>query len=146
MIYVAIHDYQHGGVGMLVKADDPGELKQALGCSWDVITEKIEEHPFYKYAQEKGDTIYDLDEPKGLLFDMLYISARQSEGKTGYPVRINKLSKFHYREIWARTIDEVREKFPNCEFLYGKVLTKPLPKSDIDIEDDFIKSHGSKNT
>ncbi|QKX17176.1 hypothetical protein [Microbulbifer sp. YPW1] len=138
---VALHDYQHGGAAMLVRCDNVEELKSSLGKSWKVISENVESHPYYKYAIKKSDPIYEFAKPAGLLEVILFISKRQQEGKTGYPIKIESQMGYIYREVWARSEADVVSVFPGCKFVYGEILNEPLERSDIDIEDDFIRKY-----
>lgn len=141
-----MHDYGQGGLGILVDCDEPEELSKALGDTWEVVTENIESHPFYKRAMEREEQVYDFHNPSGLLKTYLYISARQSEGKTAFPIQVRKWWSKENRDVWAKSKEEVEKRFPHCQFLYGQVIEGRLEYSDIDSEDDFIKKFGSNNT
>lgn len=141
-IVVATHDYGHGGVGMLVRCDNPSELAFALGESWKVVSENVGQNAYYKDAIANGEVIYEFPNPDGLLAKMLQISLSQSQGKQSFPIRVGSNGNYAFRYVWARSAEEVKSKFPCCEFLYGQVLTEPLEESDIDIPDDFIGKYG----
>lgn len=141
-IVVATHDYGHGGVGMLVRCEKPSELAIALGSSWKVVSDKVEENAYYKYAIATGEVIYDFSNPDGLLAKMLKISLSQSQGKKLFPIRVSSNGNYASRYVWARSVEEIKSKFPGCEFLYGQVLTEQLKESDIDIPDEFIDKYG----
>lgn len=76
-LVIAIHDYQHGGVGMLVKCSDIKELECSLGPTWEVISDDVEAHPFYAFALESHYEIYDFSNPTGLLSSAMKIHARE---------------------------------------------------------------------
>ncbi|GAB1267131.1 hypothetical protein NBRC116493_03840 [Aurantivibrio infirmus] len=141
-VVVATHDYGHGGVGMLVRCENPDELAFALGASWKVVSEKVKENAYYKHAVANGEVIYDFSNPDGLLARMLKISLSQSQGKKAFPIRVGSNGNYASRYVWARSAEEIKSKFPSCEFLYGQVLTEPLRESDIDVPDDFIDKYG----
>lgn len=141
-VVVATHDYEHGGVAMLVRCENPNDLALALGASWKVISEQVEENAYYKHAIARDEVVYDFSDPDGLLEKMLKASLSQSQGKNLFPIRVGSNGNYASRYVWARSAGEITEKFPNCDFLYGQVLTDPLEESDIDIPDEFIDKYG----
>ncbi|MGS2724020.1 hypothetical protein ACVBEJ_09755 [Porticoccus sp. GXU_MW_L64] len=142
-ILIAVHDYQHGSVGMLVRSDSADKLKNLLGNSWQVIDQNVEDYACYQQAMANGDHIYDMDEPEGLLATMILLAKWQSEGKTGYPIIAERAGRAGCREVWARSKEELERMFPGCRYLYGTSIGQPLGKSDMDVVDEFIKDFGS---
>lgn len=141
-LVLAIQDYEHGGVGMLVRCRDTAGLRHALGPSWELVTENVESHSFYHYTMQKGREIYDFSKPSGLLAKCINIAARQAEGKISVPVRGIHQGKVEYREIWARSAEDIQRQFPSLQLLYGVVHTQEIidamGESDIDVPDDFL--------
>lgn len=144
-IVLAIYDYQHGGIGMLVRCDDVDGLRRALGRGWELLTENVESHSYYQYVMENKREIYDFSKPAGLLAEYISIAARQSENKISVPVRGIQQGKPEYRRIWARSAEEVQRDFPGLELLYGVTLSQEIlnamGESDVDIADDFLNRY-----
>jgi len=87
----------------------------------------------------------DIDEKSPLLQKFLYIQKQEAAGKQTYPVRGKYNGEWEYREIWARSIDEIKERFPSLEFQYHV----PFPDaeySDIDVKDEFISRYEVNDT
>ena len=145
-IVLATHDYGQGGIAMLVRCENTEDLKMALGDKWDIISENVADHPFWKNTTEAQHVVHDFSKPAGLLEAMLYVSARESEGKRVFPIRVGPWGRFQKREVWAKSKEEVEETFPNCKFLFGEILTLPMDRSDIDVPDEFIRKYGRKYT
>lgn len=143
---IAIHDYQHGGVGMIIECEDIDALQKALGRSWEILSEQIEEHPLYHYALARQGGPYDFSRPDGVLADILFISARQSEGKTGFPVRVRQSDQYLYRNVWAHSKADVTQMLPGCEFLYGMMVGEPLVDVDIDAPDKLLSKYIENHT
>ncbi len=65
--------------------------------------------------------------------------------KAGYPVRGIRTSRPEYREIWARSEEEIRERFTGLELLFGVPLgdteMRSMGLSDIDEPDDFTERY-----
>ncbi len=146
VIALATHDYGQGGVAMLVRCDSPEELELALGDKWEVITEGIADHSFWKYTSPAQHVVHDLASPTGLLEAILEVTARESEGKQIFPIRIGRWGRYRYREVWARSKEEVEAVFPNCKFLFNEIISGRLDRSDIDVRDEFIERYGKKYT
>ncbi len=77
-LLIAIHDYQHGGVGMLVNCTGKESLAKSLGPGWEIISESVENHPFYEFAMERGYEIYELSNPTGLLAKVIFSNAKNT--------------------------------------------------------------------
>lgn len=74
--FLVIHDYQHGGVGILVNAHSSKCLRRAVGADQPgtgnsvIEPEDVEDHPLFVYTGSTLQT-YDLDHPSGLLRTLL---------------------------------------------------------------------------
>ena len=70
--YLVIHDYQHGGLGILVEAESSVALRQAVRADEPasgntvIEPEDVESHPLFQY---KGGSLQqiNLSRPTGLL-------------------------------------------------------------------------------
>ena len=77
--FLAIHDYQSGGVAIRIAAESAEEVECALGESWEILAGcNAEDHPMWEYCEREGN-LYDLDVPTGLLAKLL-LHERKTKG------------------------------------------------------------------
>jgi hypothetical protein len=81
---------------------------------------------------------------KHSLEQQVYASKREAEGKTPFPVCGRKWGFFkEERILWARSMEEVKQRFPTLEFRFYSSLVNQK-NSDIDVPDEFTARYEIK--
>jgi hypothetical protein len=141
--FIAVHDYQHGGMLVRVFAETLDDVASMLRPpTWRVYAESDPECPDVKGIRVLES---DIDCRADWLCRQVYIQDRQAEGKRGYPVRGTRAGHHEYREIWARCEEEILGRFTELELLFGVPLgdeeMRSMGLSDVDAPDDFTKRY-----
>lgn len=141
--FVMVHDYGSGAVIVKIYAKSLEDVKAILPPpEWQ---SRSEDDPWIKDFPHKFLET-DIDSMEDWLKQLVYMSRRKAEGKTSFPVRGRKWGIFkEERNLWARSIEEVKERFPTLEFRYY-VPWSCQEQSDIDVDDEFTLRYEVKLT
>ena len=142
--FIAVHDYQHGAVAVRVYAQSKEEVTNLLRPpSWTVYNEEDPNRP--SWADESKFDTSDVNAPSELLKKLVYIQERQQEGKHQFMYRVTSHQGTEYRAIWARSSDEIEDRYPAFESLIGIGIgpweLNEMGTSDIDARDEFLDRH-----
>lgn len=143
-LFVAIHDYQSGSVRVRVFASSKSEVTNLLQPpSWDVYEDADSKRP--RLEDESRLDTSDVDNPSKLLKSLIYIQARQREGKLSFTYKVISAAGTEYRNIWAKSQREIEDRFPQLESMMfigmGPEILGQTGTSDIDVPDEFLMRH-----
>ena len=140
--FIVVHDYQHGAVVLKILADSRSQVEDQLTPpTW--ITYEIDDPIRPRWDHEPQIPFQDIRNPTPELQTHIYSQARQNEGKQGYFFSTEIDGTTHYRQNWARSQEEILDRFPKLQSLVGVPMTpehiKKMGYSDIDVQDSFLQ-------
>lgn len=130
--FVAIHDYGMGSVGIKVFARSIDEVKSVLSePDWKVYAPDETTH--LRHLENLPES--DIDKQSQLLQNLIQNEQQCRAGKTPFIVRDKR---GEVRFVWARSVSEMLDSFPNLTIL-SSVTTESTGYSDIDNPDEFLR-------
>ena len=142
--FIAIHDYGHGAIAMRIYASDKLVLQTKLPSpTWTIYEENDPNRP--NVGDEASLHTTDIDTPSELLQRHIFNSARRSEGKRPFFFRVHTEQGYLYREIWAKSEEDITARYPTFESMtlkpIGPEMMKNMGVSDLDVMDSFFEAH-----
>lgn len=139
--YIAVCNYQHGGVLARLYASELSEVTALLRePAWRVFLEGEPGCPEIPpgYSILESDVVDKAD----WLQRMIYTQDREAEGKHAFYFLAESGPDREYLEVWARSEREVQLLYPALDSLTLKTLTGEMLSAsrlcDIDNPSDFI--------
>lgn len=139
--FLAVNDYQHGGVLARIYAHDVSEVTALLRePAWQVF---LEGEPGCPEVPEGISVLEsDVDDKTEWLRKMIYSQDREAEGKHPFHFVADSGSGKEYLEVWARSELEVQMRYPALQSMMLKPMTGEMLSAsrlcDIDNPSDFI--------
>lgn len=141
-LFIAIHDYQHGLVAIRIWADSCAQIERLLPSpTWDVYADEDPDRP--SLSDEENIDTSDIEQPSSMLEQAIFSSKMEKEGKSPFMYRVTTDTGYEYRTVWARSEQEIEERFPAFESMVGFGINseqfKAMGTSDFDVNDAFLE-------
>ena len=140
--FIVVHDYGQGAVGGLVLAESRYDVESALGDAWEVYEpgeEGAPEQPLADYSLKSS-----LAEPNEWLSNVLFIAARQREGKHCFSFVSGEGDRLEHWNVWARSEQQVRLMYPWLRPRHSGMIeglaVKLIKMCDVDQPKDFLRA------
>jgi hypothetical protein len=140
--FIAVHDYGQGAVICRIYARSIEEVEQLLPRpTWVVYSEDHPDCPQWKHDNPILES--DVDDQAPWLKKQIEIVVKTRAGKRVFPMCGVRDGKLELRDVWARSLWEINERYPKLSVLYGVGLSaedlQRMGTSDVDVPDDFLK-------
>ena len=126
-----------------IYASSIDEVEQLLPRPTWVIYEQ--DHPYcQRWKHDDHILESDIDDQAPWLKKQIEIVVKRRAGKELFPMCGMRNGKLELRDVWARSLGEIKERYPKLSVLYGVGLSaedlERMGTSDIDVPDDFLAS------
>ena len=139
--FIAVHDYGQGAVICRIYARSIEEVESLLPRpSWAVYSE--DDPDVRRWKNEDKILESDIDNQAPWLRKQIEIVVNTRAGKTVFPMCGMRDGKLELRDVWARSLLEIKERYPKLSPLFGVGLSgddlKRMGTSDVDAPDEFL--------